>query len=127
MSAPAVLLVEDYPANALVGQTYITHCGFQCDVATTREQVLRLATANEYAVIFMDLRLGDDCGLEITKRLREREAARGERRRRIIAMTASAMLGGPPALHRCGHGRLYQQALPPTGHLQQTESGLITQ
>lgn len=93
MSAPAVLLVEDYPANALVGQTYITHCGFQCDVATTREQVLRLATANEYAVIFMDLRLGDDCGLEITKRLREREAARGERRRRIIAMTASAMLG----------------------------------
>lgn len=91
MTTRSVLLVEDYPANALVGSTYITHKGFACDIATTAEDARRLAKSKDYAVIFMDVRIGDECGLELTRELREWEKLTKKPRRKIIAMTADVL------------------------------------
>lgn len=89
----SVLLVEDYSPSALVGSTYITNFGYECDVAKTAEEALTKATSRDYAVIFMDLRIGNQCGLETTRAIRIWERQHNKKPQRIVAMTAEALAG----------------------------------
>lgn len=89
-----ILLVEDYPPGALVASTYLNNFGYQCDIAATRSEVLEKIRQQHYDAVLMDVRLGEDCGLELTREIRATEQAKhAADRLRIIAMTANAQQG----------------------------------
>ncbi len=86
-----ILVAEDNTVNQKVVQQLLAHLGYRADVVASGVEVLDALERQNYDVILMDVQMPDMDGLEATRRLKARfghEAAP-----RVIAMTASAMLG----------------------------------
>ena len=81
-----VLVVDDNHANRLVASCILEERGHQVETAGDGRQAIRLAQANHYDVILMDVQMPGLDGLEATAVIRAREG--GRRRVPIIAMTA---------------------------------------
>jgi CheY-like chemotaxis protein/HPt (histidine-containing phosphotransfer) domain-containing protein len=62
------------------------------DVAASGREALAQIARESYTVVFMDCEMPEMDGFEVTRLIREREAANG-RHLRIVAMTAHAMAG----------------------------------
>ncbi len=88
-----VLVAEDNAVNQRVATMMLTAIGCRVDVAGNGFEAIELAAKLPYDVIFMDCEMPELDGLEATRRLREREAQRGEPHRTVIAMTANALSG----------------------------------
>jgi signal transduction histidine kinase/DNA-binding response OmpR family regulator len=91
-----VLLAEDNEVNALLAMKVLQKLGTLVDWAKDGTEALahaEAALAGEgppYDVILMDMRMPGMDGAEVTRRIREREAAAGrDERIRIVALTAS--------------------------------------
>lgn len=68
-----LLLVEDDPRMAATAAQYLRNSGFAVDVAADGVTALQEAAINPYDAIMLDLGLPGIDGLEVCRRLRERE------------------------------------------------------
>ena len=89
-----ILLVEDYPANAMVATLMLENLGFSVETATCGSEALEhVEKSNKpYSAILMDVQMHDMDGYETTRRIREIEKDR-KYRNRIIGVTAHALAG----------------------------------
>jgi two-component system, sensor histidine kinase and response regulator len=86
-----LLLVEDNPVNQEVALAILEELGLQADCAWNGEEALEKLAAARYDVILMDCHMPKLDGYATTRRLRELEAASGQPRMPIIALTANAL------------------------------------
>jgi signal transduction histidine kinase/DNA-binding response OmpR family regulator len=70
-SAPAVLLVDDTPANLLALDAVLRTLGVRLVHATSGAQALALVASESFAVIILDVQMPEMNGFEVAKRLRE--------------------------------------------------------
>lgn len=68
---PKILIIEDERDIAEIERDYLDVNGFECDIATTGEEGLKLAKQNTYSLILLDLMLPGRDGFEICRELRE--------------------------------------------------------
>lgn len=89
-----ILLVEDYPANAMVATLMLENLGFSVDTASCGTEALEQVENSKtpYSAILMDVQMHDMDGYETTRRIREIEKKRNYRNR-IIGVTAHALAG----------------------------------
>jgi signal transduction histidine kinase/CheY-like chemotaxis protein/HPt (histidine-containing phosphotransfer) domain-containing protein len=92
-SGARILLVEDNPVNRRVVIEMLARAGFRADTAENGEEALRALASARYDLVLMDIQMPLMDGFEATRRIREREAASGEPRTPVIAMTAHALAG----------------------------------
>jgi two-component system, sensor histidine kinase and response regulator len=86
-----LLLVEDNPVNQEVALAILDELGLQADCAWNGEEALEKLAADRYDVILMDCHMPKLDGYATTRRLRELEAASGQPRLPVIALTANAL------------------------------------
>jgi len=86
----SILVAEDNTVNQKVVQQLLHHLGYRADVVASGVEVLDALERQNYDVILMDVQMPEMDGLEATRRLKARF---GDAAPRVIAMTASAMLG----------------------------------
>lgn len=89
-----VLLVEDYPANAMIAALMLENLGFGVDSAACGHDAIRKVRdlRAPYAAILMDIKMEDGDGFDATRRIRALERKKGFRHV-IIAVTAHALAG----------------------------------
>ena len=90
----SVLIAEDNEINALLMRSLLNKLGHQPVIATDGRQAIESWVAAQtagapYDLVLMDLQMPHIDGLEATKVIRAREAARGLCRTPILALTAN--------------------------------------
>ena len=88
MSGPLILLVDDFDDALDVYATYLTHKGYQVDVATNGEEAVAMAEQRPPALILMDLSMPILDGTAALKRLRSDPRFTSTP---ILALTAHAL------------------------------------
>jgi signal transduction histidine kinase/ActR/RegA family two-component response regulator len=88
---PRVLVVDDMETNRFLLEVFLHRNGFEPELAAGGEEAIRLAMANTYDAILMDLHMPDLDGFTATRRIRASESL--GRRTPIIALTASITKG----------------------------------
>ncbi|MGE3328394.1 MAG: ATP-binding protein [Acidimicrobiia bacterium] len=87
-----VLLVEDNPINQKVALGFLSHLGWEADVANDGSEGSEAAINGTYALVLMDCQMPHMDGYEATARIRAHERKHGGHVP-IIALTAGAMPG----------------------------------
>ena len=72
----SILLVDDIPANLLALEALLAPFGHRLVRANSGQEALRCALQEDFALILLDVRLGDMSGIEVTSLLRDRERTR---------------------------------------------------
>ena len=88
-----VLLAEDNPVNQKVAQKMLESAGWRVHVVPNGVEALLALARMRYDAILMDCQMPVMDGYETTREIREREAANGQPRIPVVAMTANAMAG----------------------------------
>ena len=88
---PRILVVDDMETNRFLLEVFLRRHGFDPELASGGEEAVRLALANHYDAILMDLQMPDIDGYTATRRIRAAES--DGRRTPIIALTASVGTG----------------------------------
>ena len=88
-----VLLVEDYPPNVLVAQTFLEMFGYEVDLAESGVTAVEKAQKTRYAVILMDIQMPEMDGFEATRAIRSVPGNSVNTQTPIIGMTAHALDG----------------------------------
>lgn len=82
-----ILLVEDEPIAMFANRNLLLRMGYTPDTAETGKEALSMALANQpYDVILMDIGLPDINGIQVARKIRQRE--QGQKPTCIIALTA---------------------------------------
>ena len=87
-----VLVAEDNPVNQRVATAMLKRRGHRITIAGNGAEAVKMAAAERFDLVFMDVQMPEMDGLEATQAIRRAEAGTG-RRLPIIAMTAHAMNG----------------------------------
>jgi two-component system, sensor histidine kinase and response regulator len=82
-----ILLAEDEPVNQEVSRSLLEEAGLTVDLAEDGVLALKLAQANDYALILMDMQMPNLNGLDATRAIRQLASYQTTP---IIAMTANA-------------------------------------
>jgi signal transduction histidine kinase/CheY-like chemotaxis protein/HPt (histidine-containing phosphotransfer) domain-containing protein len=85
-----ILVAEDNSVNQRVALLLLERLGYSADVAGNGHEVLDALRRQPYDLILMDLQMPDMDGLEATRRIQAEWPT--ERRPRILAVTASALV-----------------------------------
>ncbi len=88
-----VLLAEDHPTNRIVITQQVNRAGFALEVSEDGEDAFRLWKTGRFSVVLTDLHMPRMDGYQLTRAIRDWEAAHGLPRTPILALTANA-LGG---------------------------------
>ena len=88
---PRVLVVDDHPVNREVLVMQLKLLGIGADSAASGVDALAAWARTGYAAVLLDIHMPRMDGRELTRRLRDAEAARNGIRTPIIAVTADAM------------------------------------
>jgi signal transduction histidine kinase/ActR/RegA family two-component response regulator len=88
---PRILVVDDMETNRFLLEVFLRRQGFEPELAAGGEEAVRLALANNYDAILMDLQMPDIDGYTATRHIRAAEPP--GRRTPIIALTASIAKG----------------------------------
>ena len=86
-----VLVADDHEVNQAVVAAVLKKWGHAVASALDGQEVLDRLAGEEYDLVLMDLQMPVMDGLDATRRLRQREAATGSPRVKVIAMTARAL------------------------------------
>jgi signal transduction histidine kinase/DNA-binding response OmpR family regulator/HPt (histidine-containing phosphotransfer) domain-containing protein len=86
-----ILIVEDSPVNQRVAVGMLTRLGVTTSVASNGREALEKLDEQRFDAILMDCLMPEMDGFEATEELRRREAASGQSRTPVIALTASAL------------------------------------
>ena len=90
--AQRVLLIDDKEINRAVIGGMLQHLGCEVHSVETGAAALTLLEKDRaWAVVFMDCRMPDLDGMEVTRRIREREKAEGLTRLPILALSAGVL------------------------------------
>lgn len=90
MTAPLVLIVDDYADNREMYAEYLTFCGLRVAEAQTGHEALEMALRLRPDVVVMDLALPGVDGWEATRRLKRDPLTREIP---VIALTGHALAG----------------------------------
>lgn len=90
MSGEAILIVDDNLINLKLLRLTLKSGGYDVQTASDAEQAMAVLASFEPRMILMDLQLPGMDGLELTRRLKQRESTRDVV---IVAVTAYAMKG----------------------------------
>ncbi|MGP0086638.1 MAG: response regulator [Steroidobacteraceae bacterium] len=87
-----VLLVEDNPVNQRVAKRILSKLGVEVTIASNGAEALERVGASSFDAVLMDCQMPVMDGFTASRRIREAEAQRGDRKRLpIIALTANVM------------------------------------
>jgi NtrC-family two-component system response regulator AlgB len=92
-----VLLVDDDPAILQTFRMCLEDADFRVATAASAAQADRLVQEQVFDVCFLDLRLGDDSGLDLLRRIRQQAPWM-----RVVMVTASASIGSAVDAMRLG-------------------------
>jgi signal transduction histidine kinase len=82
----SILLVDDLPANLIALEALLAPFSYRLVRAASGQEALRRTLQEDFAVILMDVRLGDMSGIEVTAMLRDRDRTRHTP---VLLMTAA--------------------------------------
>jgi CheY-like chemotaxis protein len=82
-----ILLVEDYPPNAMIMTEQLHQLGYRHDLAVTGQEALDKYSSQVYDVILMDIQLPDINGIDVTRRIRAIEKSKNLTPVSIIAIS----------------------------------------
>jgi CheY-like chemotaxis protein/HPt (histidine-containing phosphotransfer) domain-containing protein len=85
-----VLVVDDIEVNRRLAAIMLRKLGYRSDTARTGREAIRAVERRRYDLVLMDVQMPGIDGLEATRRI---IGKLGDKRPRIVAMTASAMVG----------------------------------
>ena len=88
-----ILIAEDNIVNQKVAVRQLEKLGYRADVVANGLEVVDAVSRVSYAAVLMDCHMPELDGFDATAQIRTWEAAQGDRRVPIIAMTADAMQG----------------------------------
>jgi len=87
-----ILVVDDDAINVRVAVMILERLGYRSDVAGNGREALEALAVIRYDLVLMDCHMPELDGYEATEALRRREAETGQRRTKVVALTASAMV-----------------------------------
>src|SRR6185437_12262401 len=96
-----ILVVEDNSVNRRVIEGVLVRLGHGVTLAEDGIEAERILADREFQLAFLDVQMPVMDGLELTKRIREREAETGDHLP-VVALTASAMKGDREMCFACG-------------------------
>jgi signal transduction histidine kinase/ligand-binding sensor domain-containing protein/CheY-like chemotaxis protein len=96
-----ILVVEDNSVNRRVIEGVLVRLGHGVTLAEDGIEAERILADREFQLAFVDVQMPVMDGLELTKRIREREAETGDHLP-VVALTASAMKGDREMCFACG-------------------------
>lgn len=79
------LVVEDYEVSSMIIKDMLSMIGIECQIATNKEEALENIQNQVFNVVFMDIQLGAESGLDISKEIRNMDIEQPL----IIACTAN--------------------------------------
>lgn len=100
---PRVLIVEDDEDNRALLRRLVQRAGFAADSAGDGWAALSALEHRDYALVFSDIRMSGMDGIELARRIRERERASHEKAPHLVAVTAG------PSLMRAEHGAIRER------------------
>ncbi len=85
-----ILVAEDNAVNQKLALLTLANMGYRADIAGNGLEAVEAVNRQNYDLVFMDVQMPEMDGLEATKEIIKHK---GDKRPRIIAMTANAMQG----------------------------------
>jgi CheY-like chemotaxis protein len=101
--APRVLIVEDDEDNRALLRRLVQRAGFTVDSAADGRAALSALEHRDYALVFSDIRMSGMDGIELARRIRERESASRKKAPHLVAVTAGR------SLMRAEHGAIQER------------------
>lgn len=97
-----VLVAEDNAVNAMLIRELLRRRGFAVQAVGSGDEALEVTRREGFDLVLMDIHMPGLDGIETTRRLRAREAAGGQARIPIVALTADAVETGKVACQNAG-------------------------
>lgn len=121
-----VLLAEDDEVNQFVLKQFLNKLGFAVDIAANGVDALHILEQEPsgHHVYIFDCMMPEMDGLELTRRIRQREREHDEGRRILIALTADAFKGREQKCLEAGFDVFLTKPIQ-IGHLRKTLCNLI--
>ena len=85
-----VLVVDDSPVNVRIAALQLERLGYRAEVAHGGSEALARIAKGSFAAALLDVQMPGLYGYAVARTVREREAARGQMRLPIVALTANA-------------------------------------
>jgi len=111
-----ILVIEDTPANSQLLDFLLRAHGYIPRIAATGEEGLQLAEAEPPDLVLLDMRLPGLDGYEVALEMRKRPELRNTR---IVAVTASAMVGERERIVEAGFDGYIQKPIDPETFMDQ--------
>jgi PAS domain S-box-containing protein len=97
-----VLLAEDNPINAMLTRELLRRRGYEVREVASGEAALQVLEGESFDLVLTDIHMPGMDGIEMTSRLRGREAMTGRARTPVVALTADALETGKDACQEAG-------------------------
>jgi CheY-like chemotaxis protein len=111
-SGVKILLAEDDPINIMVARRFLERIGAEVTVAEDGARALLALEQGRFVLALMDVQMPELDGLEVTRRHREHERARGGHLP-IVALTAHSMKGDRERFLAAGMDDYLSKSLDP--------------